>query len=332
MNLNTDQHNQYKNFTDRILKVIRNRKVFVFLIFFAISSLLWFLNTLNKEYITEIEIPLRYSNIPNENELLDDYQKNLTVNISGHGYSILKLKMESFSIPLLLNLGKYDLYRTSYNANKHFILKSSILNDVRNRLGSEIEVLSIQPDSLFFNYIPTASRKVPIVLNVDYTIPNEYMLVNEVSFSPDSVTIYGETHDIDSITEIHTQKTNIGDILPNKSYNVLLEPNSKIRYNKNKVNLNFELKKFVENKIEISISPLHFPKENKTILIPDKTQITYRVPISIYKKIDNKNFKVVADFDKRKSNAIQLEVLSTNKTIQVIKLQPNTTYYLLERQ
>ena len=61
-----------KNIEDSIKKFLvkknlkADRRLVVFLFFIVLATIFWFLNQLDEEYVTEIPLPVRYTNFPEE--------------------------------------------------------------------------------------------------------------------------------------------------------------------------------------------------------------------------------------------------------------------------
>ncbi len=329
--MKSNKNNAFSSITIKLNKLLRNRNILVFFLFFLIATLLWFLNTLNKEYATEIQIPVRFSNIPEEKHLVDDYERSLKVRFSGHGYNILRIKLERFNIPILVNLNRHKLTKASYNPHKYYLLSENLYPNINRRLGKDISIVHVSPDTLFFNYTPVKSKKVPVKLNINYKISKEYMIIGEVEIRPDSVTIYGEDNIIDKIDHVKTVYKNFGMIEKPIDKTLNLEKISDVKFDLKDIKLKMAITKFVDDNIEISIKTVNFPANISVRLIPNNAIVSYRVPIDHYKNINNKSFMVIADYNKRENNYIVIDAESDDKKAKILRTQPSAVYFLLER-
>jgi hypothetical protein len=330
--LENNKNIRHNKFTDKIKELSRNRKILVFLIFLSISTVLWFLNTLNKEYSTNIEIPLRYTNIPDKNKLADDYTKSLNVEVRGHGYNILQLKLESFSIPVIVNLRKNTPIKTSYNENRFYILSSKLESEIKKRTGSNLNIVDIKPDSLFLNYTGGHHKTVPVVSRAEYSIAGDFILSGNPTLKPDSVTVSGNKNILENIKFVETEKKNLGSISESQNIELKLIQPDKVNYNRSSVQLEINLEKAVETKLNFNITPLNFPKNSKVILIPDKAELTCRMPISIFNNVSEENFSIEADYSERTGNSISLSSKSLNPNIKILKMRPEKVHFLIERR
>ena len=60
------------------------RNVITYGVCLIIATVLWFLNTLNKEYTTELTYPIRYTDLPKGKLLVSEPPKNMTLEIRAH--------------------------------------------------------------------------------------------------------------------------------------------------------------------------------------------------------------------------------------------------------
>ncbi len=327
-----DKNIRSNKFTDRIKAISRNRKILIFLVFLFISSILWFLNTLNKEYITQIDIPLRYVNIPDQKKLVDDYNKTLSVEISGHGYNILQLKLESFSIPVIVNLKRNPPRKTTYNPNRYFVLTRDLESEISKRTGSNLRIISIKPDSLFLNYTAGYHKTVPIINRASYLIGGDFILRDDPILKPDSVTISGNKDIIEGIEFVETENRQLGNINRSQEFELKLIKTEDINYSSNVTKINFVLEKAIETKLNISINPLNFPPSARVIFIPRQVEITCKVPADLFNSVAISDFKVYADYEKRSGNTVEIKAESLNKSFKIQNIRPDIVHFLIEQQ
>lgn len=329
--MNSNKNNAVNDITIKIKKLLNNRNIPVFFLFFLIATLLWFLNTLNKEYTTEIQIPIRYSNIPEEKLLSQDYTRSVRVIFSGHGYNILRIKLERFNIPIQVNLNRHRLNQTSYNPYKYYLLSDNLHSNVGRRLGKDINIVSVSPDTLFFNYTPVSSKKVPVKLNVDYEIPKEFMVMGKVEVIPDSVTVYGEEKTLKEIDYMETVFKYFGKTDKSIDEKIKMKKIQGVRLDVKEIRLKVAITKFIDDNIEINIEKVNFPAGTGVRLIPNKAIVSYRVPIDHYQNLNKNSFTVVADYNKRENNYIVIDTRSSDKKVKILRTQPSAVYFLLER-
>jgi hypothetical protein len=199
------------------------------------------------------------------------------------------------------------------------------------RFGSNITVTGVDPDSLFFDIAESYSKKVKVVLNPKYSLDSEYMLNGKISCSPDSVFIYGPKHIVDTVKVVYCEPTDLGVIGEKHITEIKLKTIKEISFSKAKILINFPVEKYTETNIEVKLSVVNFPESVKYQLIPDKVSIFYKVPLSLYDKIDKVNFEAVVNYDDKKNEQISVTVNSVNPYLEITKINPISVGYILER-
>ena len=94
----------------KVKKIKIEHKWKVFSVFVLFTTVLWFLNALNKEYVTEVKIPVEFI-LPENRAIIADLPEKFTANVQGVGYNILKYQFRKNIIPLKIEL----LSAQSYN-------------------------------------------------------------------------------------------------------------------------------------------------------------------------------------------------------------------------
>ena len=67
----------------------QDSRVIIFLICLLISTILWFLNALGKNYDTTLEFPVKYINPPENQFIANSPPENLVLKVNAHGFYIV---------------------------------------------------------------------------------------------------------------------------------------------------------------------------------------------------------------------------------------------------
>ncbi len=88
-----------KNIEDNIKKFLEkknikmDRKLIIFLFFVVLSTIFWFLNQLEDEYVTDISLPVHYTNFPSDKILVNELPDHLDLRVRAFGYKLLEYKI-----------------------------------------------------------------------------------------------------------------------------------------------------------------------------------------------------------------------------------------------
>jgi hypothetical protein len=128
-----------------------NKDVLVFAFFLFLSFVFWYLNSLGKDIEADIKYELKYINIPAERVITAEPSGKLSIYLKGSGYAIMKLKFTSQSSPLIIDISKANYKKVPESTrNNYLLVTSGLTKSFKVQLGSDFEILSIKPDTLFF--------------------------------------------------------------------------------------------------------------------------------------------------------------------------------------
>ena len=89
---------QIQQFKEKYL----NRNIVSYLICVVIASILWFLNTLSKDYLTEITYPVKYTNFPAGKYPVAELPTQIQLTVKAKGFAYWDIASALLFCPLLL--------------------------------------------------------------------------------------------------------------------------------------------------------------------------------------------------------------------------------------
>jgi len=90
--------------------------IMIFSVFFFLSFIFWYLNSLGKAIQSDIKYPVKFINVPKDRELaLAPTRLNLF--LQGTGFSMLRLKISGNSDPAIIDLSKVPYKSVRNNIN-----------------------------------------------------------------------------------------------------------------------------------------------------------------------------------------------------------------------
>ena len=116
---------QIQQFKEKYL----NRNIVSYLICVVIASILWFLNTLSKDYLTEITYPVKYTNFPAGKYPVAELPTQIQLTVKAKGFALLGHSIRTSFLPITFNVGSYCNHALSDKAGiQEFILNT---NDIK---------------------------------------------------------------------------------------------------------------------------------------------------------------------------------------------------------
>ncbi|MFZ0282874.1 MAG: YbbR-like domain-containing protein [Bacteroidales bacterium] len=318
----------------RVLSI--NRDVFIFAFFLLLSFVFWSLNSLGKEIESEVKYPVRYINLPKERVLTDGLPPRLDLYLKGPGYSILKLKLSGNRAPVILDISTINYRRVPGSRSlNYYILTSGLIANLSNKLRSEYQITSIKPDSLFFSFDRLISKTVPVIPDVDIQTERQYFVKGDIVVDPDSITVTGPEHIVDTIFEIKTKHKKFSGLNDTIKRSLNLKISKGVLASGKKIVLTIPVEQFTEAEIEVPVKIVNEPDSIDVKIFPDVVTVKALVAVSDYKKFEEIPFEVVLDLGKadlNSSDKIPVEFRNIPPFLNSLRVSPSKVDFLIERK
>ncbi|MDD2634418.1 MAG: hypothetical protein PHW82_02850 [Bacteroidales bacterium] len=322
----SDTQKSKNNIIRFLKKNLRNRNILVFLVFFIIAAFLWFLNAINKEYTTDLSLPYKIENLPQNMSLAEDTDDELLINLSGHGYNLLREEIERIKLPLIIDIkskkSPIKIYNNPNNSTQSFILTKDLYKRVKKRFGDNIHLVKISPDTLFLSVTQTYSKKLKVTPKITYAIEKDYIINGDIVTKPDSITVYGDKSIIDTLNAIYTESTQLGTIGKYKIHQLNIKPINNIRYSKTRVLIDIPLEKYTETYLRIPVQAINCPDNLKIRLLPSTVDVSFKVPLSIYEEITINDFTAIVDFNDIQNQEAEVKVNCAKPELIITAVSP----------
>jgi len=306
------------------------RKSKMLLVFLAISFLFWMLIKLSKEYTTVIQFDVNYFNLTEGKMLQEEPRKNLDVTVKTYGFNLIKYYVNKRSV----NVDLHSVKRK--RGLMYYQLASELLPQIQQQVASDVEVIGVQPDSLYYHLGISKTKKVLVVPDITIQYQSGYNLLGDLKVEPNFVSISGPEIIIDSISMLKTKTATLTDVngsIEIKLPIMRLAGTSKVSYSIDEVMVTGVVEKFTESTLKLPFVIKNLPQNLKITTFPDQVEVVFRVGISDYNKINQNDFKISCDYSRTVKNGLTYlipEVLSKPSIVSEIKIVPNQIEYLIK--
>jgi hypothetical protein len=294
---------------------------------------LWYLNKLNSDYTTTVDYPVNFSNIPRNQILVGSPPKSIALKVSGFGYSILRFKIAAPLSPIIINLSQLALRSHAEGDSKKFIITSTARGIVASQLSSDIQLVSISPDTLFMEFTNLVTKKVKVMAKVSYSFEKQHMQSGPIVISPDSITISGPAAIIDTLNFVQTQSLNLSKLSSTAAYSLNLVPMKQIGYSHRKVSIEIPIDKYTEMELEVPIQVENTPSNANLILLPNFIKLRCNVPIGQVYATKPQYFTVGTSYitsQTHSGNKLRVDLLKYPSYLKVIDFEPKFVEFYIE--
>ncbi|ASB50874.1 CdaR family protein [Alkalitalea saponilacus] len=316
-------------------KIQKNKDALIFLIFLFISTAFWFFNALRDDYTTEISYPVRFVNLPENKVITEASNDKVIFRIRANGYAILRQFLGGTRVPM--NYDVSQLRRTNRRGEEFsFILAREQQGLIRDQLLVGIELLSIEPDTIFIKLDQLVTKDFPIRMNGKIELEKQFLIAGNIIFNPDSVKVSGPKQILDTLTHVPTQPFNADRLRETTSRRVGLKPINQLQYNLQHTNVTIPVEPFSEQTMSVPLHITGLPDTLRIKTFPPEIRVTFRAGLSQFERIHFSDFIATVDGsvalrpDRPQRLRVRLE--QTPENVYSVDYSPLFVEYLIERR
>ena len=302
-------------------------KFLTFLVFLLISAALWFLIKLTKEYTTQTEFTVVYTEVPASKWLSTPEQK-VKLSFVADGFATLRhnlvrpqRRLVSISleeVPYRLEGGNTYSYGSQYVAEQ-----------VAEWIGVPSGNVTVNDDKQYFNMEELQQKEVPVEVPLDVKTQRQYLVYGSPKVEPAMVTVYGPKTVLDTLTAVHTAvfsavnaKGQLVQTLPIDYYG------GTVRSEQATAEVAVEVEQYTETDIEVPV------KVSDTVncrFFPETMKVKCLVPIRDFASVSAASFLVLADTAQlhRLEPLLDIRLTKVPEHVQVVKTEPDQVEYLI---
>ncbi|MBT5750391.1 MAG: YbbR-like domain-containing protein, partial [Flavobacteriales bacterium] len=237
---------------------LNNKKLSTYAFFLFISFSFWFVSMLSKQHETSLKVPLIYSNLPADKLVADPVSNFVEVRVKAPGFSILFYNLFNFS-KLSLDIDKANT-KPNKDGSEVFWIMNAKRESVVEIISTSMELLDISPARLVIPFSDRTKKKVAIKLNQSISLKSEMWFANPIILIPDSVMIYGEKQQLDTIDFIDTEELLLTEVSESNSNKVSLSIPDQVQCKTENIEVIIEIEPFVEQLIEYKVRVMNLKK------------------------------------------------------------------------
>lgn len=314
--------------------LFNRRKIIVFLLCLAVSSLLWLLLAFNGFYTSRFAVPVKYINMPVDHLLMENLPKEAEIEVSGSGFHLLTYRLRPQLAEIIVD-GRNIGILPAGEKNGSFLTTLHAV-DYFNRLHGDIKALNIYPDTIFFNFFNRGYNRVPVEVSSFLEFVDQHGLVDSMVIKPDSVTITGPLELTGKITKVETDPLILTNLNKSGSYNLKVkQPHPDMSFEPAEVAVHLEIDRFTEASVEVPVFLEHLIQRDSLSVTPQTIQVVFQVALRNYKKIKSEDFQIVADVNDlkvQKGGRLILKVKKAPAYAKQIRLKPESVETIIRKR
>lgn len=288
------------------------------------SIALWGSVSLSGDYFNTIKLPLRFIDLPDNYAVGGTSATEISVTVKAQGWELTKLTLGGGIYFNISAAGKTGLQKVQ--------LKDEIINN--SWIGGNVQLVEVSPAQIEFRVEKVTRKKVPVASSLKLSYRAGYAGVSDLSFTPDSVIIYGAQSLVAKIDTVRTEAADFPDLDANLNAVVQLQEIPGITLDQSQCNAEINVQKIVDKTFEnLAVETRNVPHSRDLILFPGKVSVTLRGGINILGKMNGDELKPYVDFWsalKDESGSVE-PVMAVPKFTRLISVSPLKLEYIIKQ-
>jgi len=333
MTLNLSFLKKIKTSSEKKESVHLNRRVITFMICILVSISFWLLMSLSKEYTITANFPVNYVNLPEDKVIANQLPRTFDIEIKSSGFNLMMYKFKRHRETLLINIQGAKPLRSK---NNFYLNTASTIDKIAAQFNSQIRVLKIVPDTLFFNFNKKVTKAVPVKANIAISCDHQYQQTDSIKLTPTFIKISGAADIINKIDYVETVPVNFKNVdkpLSLKLNILTTQALKQVDLSQTTVKATVNVKKYTEASIELPVEVENLPAGFGLKTFPDKITVKYNVAFDDYGKINALQFRAVVDYAKIESgnNKLKVHLVQFPQEVRSIKINPEKIEYIIRK-
>ena len=291
---------------------------------FVLTVTLWLLVTLNtRTSSANFSVPIKLANFPSNLQLISEFPKELEIQASGIGIKLLYQSFDPIKDTVQID---FDAFRLAGN----FIPEKN-LRLINASLQAGLSTIAVSPDTISLRYASKASKKVPVVIDVDFNVPPSFRVSAQKMHYIDSLLVIGPEDSIAKIDHVKTKRIKLPASAEARTVTIPMDSMGTLQTLPSEIELSYEPLPYTEKILLLPVKAIGAPLGVQFRVEPETLKVKVLVPLDDFESINPRNvFAIVkyADIDPRSEFLIP-EIRNLPASGEVVSFYPQLFRYLL---
>ncbi|MFC3562738.1 CdaR family protein [Pedobacter jamesrossensis] len=273
------------------LTKIERRRVLSLLACLLLAIAAWLFMALNNKYIYTAKTVIIYKNFPQNRAFHPLQSDTVDLQVEGTGWQLLFARLRINPQSIWVSLSKLS--------NREFIVFSDQLYNVNKQLESTQKVISIKPDTLYFDFTKRTVKKVNIKLIEKVEFVKQYGIASPIKLNPTYVTVTGPIEELAKISEWPTDTLKLNKVQNSTTVRVAIQHSThkNVSIFPSSVEVKLPVDEFTEKTVEVPLKIINNRNYNSIRLYPKKVKVTFLVALNYFEQVDESFITATVDAD-----------------------------------
>jgi YbbR domain-containing protein len=307
--------------------IMEQKRYHIVIASFLFAALTWISVNLREEYTIVKHFPVVLENLKQGKALKYPFPKMVNVRFKASGWSLAGLYLTPdlhYSIDLS-TLGPDDFFITAKDLPEHV------------KLPVALQPIEVAPDTMMLAIDDYREKRVPITINLTTVYKLGYGQVGSVRVTPESITIGGSRHLIESIASWPTVYKKFDELNTPLSIDLPLEEPTtpSVKLLNNSAHIQVDVQPFAEKVFTgITVAAVSIPLNREVIFIPPKMDIIVRGGIDQLARLSTEDFQVSVNYQELIADTTETiqPAFTSPPEIKVVSKKPERFQYIIRKK
>lgn len=310
------------------LTQIERKRILVLITCLLLAIAGWLFLALNNKYVYTAKTVLVYKNFPQKKAFHPLQSDTVDLQVEGTGWQLLFARLRVSPPSISISLDKLN--------NRNYILFSEQLYSVNNQLETSQKIISIRPDTLYFDFSKRTVKRVPVKLVSNLTFARQFGISDDIEFTPDYVTVSGPQEELERIKEWKTDTLKLHDLQGPAVTRIAMKQNTQKNVNifPGNVEVKLPVDEFTEKIIEVPLKILNNNEYLNVKLYPKKVKVIFMVALSSYQQVNEDFIEASVDLNEwkiQKHDQLTVKLTRFPNYCKVVKMVPEKADFIVEQ-
>ncbi len=310
------------------LSTTERRRLSAFITCLVFATIAWVFTTLSNKYTFTVKQLIAYRNAPVKRVSHSLQPDTITATLQGTGWQMLFSKINAENKVITVDLQQL--------ANKDYVVLSSQLKQINSRKEFDEQVMALSPDTLFFDFLDRAVKRVPVQLVSNIKYQHQFTQSNDVIIKPSYVTISGSSSAIDKIKSWNTDTLKLDSVSETAHSLINLQTHKEggITVLPRTVQVTLPVDEFTEKTIAIPVKLLNNHNYYIVKVFPQKVKVTFMVALNKYTVVDDDFFEATVDLNlwqEKGYTTLPIKLTQVPKYCKIVKIEPQNVDFIVRK-
>jgi YbbR domain-containing protein len=304
------------------------RRFSAFFTCLVLAVMAWIFTTLSNTYSFTLKEVLAYRNAPQNRAFHPLQPDTVNATMQGTGWQMLFSKMNNENKTITVDLHTLD--------SRDYVVLTPQLRQINDRKEFDEQIISFNPDTLYFDFSNRSVKRVPVRLLSDIKYQRQFGQSNDVTLRPAYVTLSGPGKLIAGIRSWDTDSLLLDSVNETVWTRLALSPSKEgnLSVSPRAIQVLLPVDEFTEKTISIPVRLIGNRNFYKVKIFPQKVKITFTTSLSRYAEMDEDFFEATTDlglWQDRGYTTLPVKLARTPAYCKIVKIEPQNIDFIVRK-